>query len=54
LEEFVKEKFKIYYFIFDKFFQFTCPFYIQLDKEDNRFINSFNIFFCRQKIIVDS
>jgi len=48
--ELVKDKFKTDYYIIDKFPTSARPFYTQLDSEDPRFTNSFDIFVRGQEI----
>ncbi|KAI1172774.1 aspartyl-tRNA synthetase [Nemania sp. FL0916] len=50
LGELVKEKFKTDYFILDKFPAAARPFYTHLDKDDEKFTNSFDIFLRGQEI----
>ncbi|KAI1331448.1 aspartyl-tRNA synthetase [Xylariaceae sp. FL0255] len=50
LGELVKEKYKTDYFILDKFPASARPFYTHLDKDDDKFTNSFDIFLRGQEI----
>lgn len=50
LGELVKEKYKTDYFILDKFPAAARPFYTALDKDDENFTNSFDIFLRGQEI----
>ncbi|KAK3332866.1 hypothetical protein B0T19DRAFT_112647 [Cercophora scortea] len=50
LGEVIKEKYKTDYYIIDKFPASARPFYTHLDKDDERFTNSFDIFLRGQEI----
>lgn len=47
---FVCEKYKIDYFIFDKFFIVICFFYIMFDLFDFIFFNFYDFFMCGEEI----
>lgn len=51
LGELVKEKYETDYFILDKFPASARPFYTQLDPDDPRFTNSFDMFIRGQEIV---
>lgn len=50
LGQLVKEKYKTDYYILDKFPKSARPFYTHLDKDDDQFTNSFDIFVRGQEI----